>query len=280
MKIRANAKINLFLDITGKRTDGYHNIETVFQEINLYDEIDINLNSGGFSLRCNIKELEGEDNLLKIAYDKMSKYFKDNIGVDVYLDKQIPFGAGLGGGSSDCARFMSVLKDISKADISNEELISLGASLGADVPFFFYGGTCIGKGIGDELETIDKAFSLNLLIVNPGIHVSTKEAYQGCRIKGANSNLQEIIKGFESGDLVRIVSNLYNGFEETVFKKYPEVKDCKEQIRSRGALGSLMSGSGSTCFGIFEDMNRAKQAEEYFINEKKYFACAVETIVR
>ncbi len=280
MKIKANAKINLFLDIVGKREDGYHNIETIFQEIDLSDTIEIDFSNNGFTLRCNIQELEGDDNLLKKAYTEIEDFLPEISGLDIYLEKNIPFGAGLGGGSSDCAAFMNALKDLTDSKISNNKMLSIGSKLGADVPFFFYGGTCIGKGIGDKLEKINHNNKLNILIVNPGIHVSTKEAYQGCIIKGGKQSLNEIVKGFETGDIERIAAHLYNSFEQSVFKTHPDIKACKEKIKKLGAMGSIMSGSGSTCFGIFEDMNRAVQARDFFIEQKSYFAKAVETIIR
>lgn len=281
MKVIANSKINLFLDIVKKRSDGYHNIETIFQEIDFYDTIEINIkkNSKGFKLDCNLKELATEDNLLSIAYNKLLPFIEEPIEVDVYLDKLVPMGAGLGGGSSDCANFMNALIDLAKINISEEELFKIGSKLGADVPFFFKGGTSIGRGIGDELEKLSSRVSLNLLIVNPGIHVSTKDAYEGCVIGGSEKGIEEIVNGIHSGDIEKIAKTLYNGFETSVFKKFPEIKQCRDDIKKMGAIGSLMSGSGSTCFGIFETEALALQAAEDF-KKKKYFSKVTKSITR
>jgi 4-diphosphocytidyl-2-C-methyl-D-erythritol kinase len=280
MKIRANAKINLFLDIIKKREDGYHNIETVFQEIDFFDELDIELIDKGFRLTCNIKELETDDNLLRRAFDVVYPYFNKKIGIKVHLEKFVPFGAGLGGGSSDCANFINSLLSLTKSHISEEDLYPLGAKLGADVPFFFKGGSAIGRGIGDELEQIPVKTVLNLLIVNPNIHVSTKEAYSGCVIGGGGNNLHEVTKGLKTGDIERVARYLYNGFENTVLKKYPEIQELKDLINKCGAIGALMSGSGSTCFGIFENEDKAKSAYDTISKKTSYFTRFVESIIR
>jgi 4-diphosphocytidyl-2-C-methyl-D-erythritol kinase len=276
MDIRANAKINLYLDVVGKRPDGYHNIETVFQEIGLYDKLAVKDIKDGFKLTCNIKELENDDNLLKKAFDGFCEITGKAGGIEVHLEKIVPFGAGLGGGSSDCAAFLSALNKSKEA--KDDELVRLGTKLGADVPFFFYGGVCIGRGIGDVLEQIPSKMVFDLLIVNPGIHVSTKEAYAGVELGGGRT-LKDLLTGLKEDDLEKVASSLYNGFEKSVFKKYPEIEVCKEKIKEIGALGALMSGSGSTCFGIFEDSDKAVEASFEF-KKMGYYSVAVKSILR
>lgn len=280
MSIFANAKVNLYLDIVSKRSDGYHNIETIFQEITLCDILDIEVTDSGFQLTCNIPELENDDNLLKKAYDMLKPSFEEEFGVQVHLEKLVPFGAGLGGGSSDCANFMLALKTISGADISDAELVKIGAKLGADVPFFLQGGTAIGRGIGDELEKIPVNFGFPMLLVNPGIHVSTKDAYSGCVLGGGSDKFTKILSGLKSGDVVRVAENLFNGFEQTVFQKFPEIQELRDLIKGSGALGSAMSGSGSTCFGIFENTDSARNAAERISKNKKYFTKVVNSVSR
>jgi len=282
MLLKANAKINLYLDIVGKRPDGYHNIETVFQEIEIYDELQIvaeNSSQNNFNLSCNNSELATDENILKKAYDKLLPYFNKTLGLRVNLTKNVPTGAGLGGGSSDCACFISSLLTIADIKISNEMVLKIASNLGADVPFFFYGGTCVGRGIGDIIEKISSKLGMILLIVNPKIHVNTKEAYAGCIIGSEPGGLKNLIEGLASGDIEKISGFLYNGFEKSVFKNYPEIQQCKEDLKMTGAIGSLMSGSGSTCFGIYHDVSSARNAEEFF-KKKNYFTKVVNTVIR
>lgn len=265
----ANAKVNLCLYILNRRRDGYHNLFTVFQEIDWYDVISIsvsdtqpkrNLGTTQQPLRvffeCDHELLQdGSENLAVKAVKLMAARF--GCGGDVWLGlkKNIPLGAGLGGGSSDAAQVLLALNELWHLHVSMDDLIPIARQLGADVPFFLFGGTMVGEGIGDYLTRIDWEYRKWLVLIYPHFLISTSWAYQNVKLTLTNAP--------ESGNFgSKFPDSLeyYNAFESVVFSKYPILSELKAKMLSFGAEGSLMSGSGSTIFGIFSSDEMATEA--------------------
>ncbi len=257
MKINllAPAKINLFLEITGKRPDGYHTLESIMQTVSLYDEITIEDASGnGIILECDNKELPVDStNIVYRAAEAVKKHFNIDKGVKIFLKKVIPMGAGLGGGSSDAAAIIKGLVQLWRIKTSKDEMERIGAKLGADVPFFITGGTALCEGVGEKITPLPLVKGINIVLVNPGFGVSTQSVY-----KNVTFPLTNIIKIHK---IKRLICNgsfngknasdvCFNRLEEFVFGGYPEIADIKSVLIRLGCP-SLMSGSGATVFGIF-----------------------------
>lgn len=265
---KARAKINLTLNILNKRDDGYHNLESVFQRINLYDEIYIEKNNlDTIVLHCNIKELENENNLIYKAYVKLKEKYSTISGITVNLIKKIPMQAGIGGGSGDCASFLIAMNKLFNLNMNIQELINIGKNLGADVPPCLFKGTVKGEGIGEIITKIDSNLKFYLVIVKPELSCNTGEMYR--LIDNTNViqeyNTDKVINALETNDMQRLCNNLFNVFEHVISHK---VINIKEELTSNGAIGTLLAGSGSCIFGIFENKETAKKA--YCILKEKY----------
>jgi 4-diphosphocytidyl-2-C-methyl-D-erythritol kinase len=259
MKVRAYAKINLGLHVLGKRSDGYHDIETVFRLIDLYDELEMVGNDQGTHFSSNRPELSNDNtNLCLRAAHLLRDLTGCHMGVEMRLTKRIPIGAGLGGGSSDAAATLKGLTKLWSLDISLEELQTISESLGSDVPFFFTGQTAHATGRGEILESFVLPLPYSILVATPAIQVSTAWAYSSLKLgdKRKRSKLKDLLSG-SIRDLGSLRRELTNDFEETVFQQYPEILKLKEKILSGGAELALMSGSGSSVFGFFSTAERA-----------------------
>ena len=238
MIVRANCKVNIGLHITGKRNDGYHTLETLFYPIyGLYDVIDIN-HSDTFQFECNGIDIqcEQQDNLVIKCYNKFRAHFPQIGPIKIRLTKNIPSGAGLGGGSSDAAHTAIALNELFHLSLSKEQLADIVASLGADCPFFIYNVPCLAKGIGEILTpTIDEYVGRYIVLVKPDIAISTREAYNGID---------------QLGELP--FKEKFNDFELSVFPNHPILKEIKQQLLNHGAHYASLSGTGATVFGIFD----------------------------
>jgi 4-diphosphocytidyl-2-C-methyl-D-erythritol kinase len=260
MKVRAYAKINLGLHVLGKRSDGYHDIETVFRLIDLYDELEIVQNDQGTFFSSNNPDLSDDStNLCLRAAHLLRDLTGCHMGVEMRLTKRIPIGAGLGGGSSDAAATLKGLTKLWSLDINPEELQTISESLGSDVPFFFTGQTAHATGRGEILESFVLPLPYSILVATPSIHVSTAWAYSSLKLseKRKLPKLKELLSG-SLRDLGSLRKELTNDFEEKVFQKYPEVLKLKEKFLSGGAELALMSGSGSSVFGFFSTAEKAR----------------------
>lgn len=266
--INSFAKINFGLNVVSKRTDGYHNIETIFYPIKLCDII-VYEKSDKFSFTSNNKIIrEDENNLIIKAKDFLEKRSKKTLSVHIELQKHIPIGAGLGGGSSNAASTLLSLNELFGLNITEQELKDIALQLGSDVPYFLDPKPKIAEGKGEILRKINFEINYPLLIVNPGIHVSTKWAYQNIKPKNTLRKLHEIIEsGFD--DFSKLKGIVKNDFEEIVFEEYPELNEIKSQLYFSGAMFALMTGSGSTLFGIYPDLPAAEKAEKMF--KEKYY---------
>ncbi|MDO5570814.1 MAG: 4-(cytidine 5'-diphospho)-2-C-methyl-D-erythritol kinase [Bacteroidales bacterium] len=248
-----NAKINIGLSVVNKRADGYHDLETIFYPIDWCDSLEIienNENDCRFYQSGIIIDGDSENNLVLKAYRKLKKQF-DLPPVDIFLHKTIPFGAGLGGGSSDASFTLKLLRDKFILPLDNNELLSIASQLGADCPFFIENKTVFASATGNEFTKID--FSLkgyNIAVVKPSFGVSTKEAFGNIKPQKPKTSVMEAV----NHPIENWMEFLKNDFETTVFKLYPGLEKIKQTLYNNGALYSAMSGSGSAVFGIFNEI--------------------------
>jgi len=263
--LESPAKINLRLEILGKREDGYHELKTIFQKISLCDTLHFSLKNGrGISMTADHPDLPvGKTNLIYRAAQSILKKSNYKGGVAVQIKKRIPLGAGLGGGSSNAAATLKGLNQLLETNLSRKELMELGLKIGADVPFFFLKGAALGSGIGERLKKIEVP-DLWFVLIYPNFEVSTRWAYQNFdnRRKGKaltnqqlHINLDKFLKTPE-----RVSQILFNHLEAVVSKEYPQVDVMKKMLFSAGAMGALMTGSGPTVFGLFPEATIATRA--------------------
>jgi len=263
ISIKTPAKINFGLNIVSKRDDGFHNLETIFYPINLFDEIIIK-EDDHFSFNTANKQLKGEDNnsLMK-ANEIFSEYTGIEITTSVTLKKHIPIGAGLGGGSSDGAAALRGFNHFYSAGLSNDELSILALRIGSDAPYFIEPKPKFASLRGEVFESITLEIKKPILIVNPGIHISTKWAFSKIIPQVPFYSLR-IIDQLAYNNFNELNALITNDFEKVVFPEYPEIRKLKERIYRLGAEFSLMTGSGSTVFGIFPDQASALSAASGF----------------
>ena len=254
MKLLARAKINLYLDILGKRDDGFHELETVFQSVSLSDELFFEKTEQGIALELDQPDISaGPDNLVYRAWRIMKDAFPDKIrGVKVRLIKRIPHGAGLGGGSADAAAALTALNRMYNLGLSPERLGKIGSALGMDVPFCVHGGTMLAKGRGEYLERLQRKTGFQVIIVHPGFSISTKEAYSSLGMKGMEGRHRRADpqKIFSSEKFADMRPGIYNYFEEVLLDKYPILRDIKIEVLKGGCEASIVTGSGSAVCGF------------------------------
>ena len=268
MICKSYAKINLALDVIKKREDNYHELSMIMQSIGLYDTLTINkTDKAGINLSSDKPYLPTDSK--NVAYKATELFFQRaeiKCGIDIFIEKNIPVGAGLGGGSSNAAAVLLALNDIFGQPIKHEELIELGKTAGADVPFCMLGGCAHAGGIGEKLTSINSALNVTYVLVKPKLSISTSEVYQGLDISQIDSrpDIDEVISGITAGDIRKISANTANVLESVVLKRHPGIEKLKIKMKNFGAKIALMSGSGSTVFGMFTDKHKAYKAYEYF----------------
>lgn len=252
MLVFPNAKINLGLQITERLPNGYHSINTCIYPIPLKDALEFvpakkktSFSSSGSSIPS-----DGKDNLVLRAYKLLKRDFQLP-ELDIYLHKSIPIGAGLGGGSADAAFMLSALNEHFQLFLDDSFLEDYASQLGSDCPFFIANEPAIASGTGTDLEKLDLDLSgLHMVLVNPGIHISTQAAYAGIKPEASSIDLKELLL---SKDFVLWEKELVNDFEVSIFQKHPVLAEIKSQLYERGAIYAAMSGSGSSIFGLFKD---------------------------
>ena len=265
MKLRAYAKINIGLNILGKRSDGYHDLETVFHEIDCFDEIELERHEKVTMTADSILVPIDGSNLCLSAANLLQKEKHVRQGVVIHLKKNIPIGAGLGGGSSDAAAVLCGLNHFWELRLSNNQLRSLAAQIGADVPFFIEGGTAYATGRGEILESISLPLPFWIAVITHLVRISTGWAFSQLVQKrnGKASGLQtKLVKQISNPQ--KLKSIVQNDFEPLVLKTHPELSRVKEKLNEMGAVFSLMSGSGSSIYGFFENDNKALAALSSF----------------
>lgn len=253
IRLRTPAKINIYLSVLNRRADNYHELETLFQAIELYDELVIRKKKGKSKLFVrNSPELQGDDNLIYKALKWVENRCEVRLEVEIELDKQIPVAAGLGGGSSDAAATILGLRELFNLSELSDEIISQGAlSLGADVPFFLTGGAAIGEGIGERLTPFNLKCDYNILLVNPGFLVSTAEIFSAYSRTLTVNKKKGTLRGLLDRG-VALSELLHNDLQQVAETMYPEIGSIRETFVHKGMTDVLMTGSGPTVFALGE----------------------------
>lgn len=288
MLVRANAKINLTLNILGKLENGYHTVDMVMQSVSLADEVRVELLPGsGIELSVSHPSLPCDER--NTAY-KAAELFMEKAGIEglvrIHIEKHIPMQAGIAGGSADAAAVFTALNSLCGQPFTTKQLCDISKLVGADVPFCIIGGTCKASGIGVDLERVEDLPDCSILICKPDIKVSTPVAYKLCDDFGYDVerlNTKNVIDGLKTGNLYTVSSNLYNKFEEVL--GLSDIKRIKNTMLLYGAVGALMSGSGPTVYGIFNNEDRpsiemctAKLSESYddiFLAKPEKSGCVI-----
>jgi 4-diphosphocytidyl-2-C-methyl-D-erythritol kinase len=282
VRLRAFAKINLCLHVVGRRPDAYHELRTIFQAISLHDSLELSITPGTSTLKVglssNDKTLLGPDNLVSRAIDAMSREIGFQGSVSAHLEKRIPVARGLGGGSSDAAAALIGLLRLTKKRIPLERLMEISAGLGADVPFFLFGGRALAVNRGDEIYPLPNGPNQTILVVSPrDIAVSTKDAYEWISAELTKRAKPPKIWGFCALCWSRQGTGISNDFERPVFSRYPRLGEIRDALLERGAADAALAGSGSAVFGIFRNPAQARRAARAFPEDSVF---VVETLSR
>ena len=260
MRLRAFAKINLGLDILRKREDGYHEVRMIMQTIQMYDVLEMKkVKKPGISLSVNYPYIPSDErNLVYKAAKLLMDEFQVKEGVDIRLEKFIPVAAG----SSDAAAAMVGINHLFKLGLSEKDLMDRAVNIGADVPYCIMRGTALAEGIGEKLTRIAQVPDCYVLIGKPGIGVSTKTAYESLQLDKIQSHpdIDGMIRDIENGNLLAMTDKMGNVFESGIIGKYPVIGEIKDLMEANGALKAMMSGSGPTVFGIFDDREKMEAA--------------------
>ena len=264
MRLRAFAKINLGLDILRKREDGYHEVRMIMQTIQMYDVLEMKkVKKPGISLSVNYPYIPSDErNLVYKAAKLLMDEFQVKEGVDIRLEKFIPVAAGMAGGSSDAAAAMVGMNHLFKLELSEKDLMDRAVNIGADVPYCIMRGTALAEGIGEKLTRIAQVPDCYVLIGKPGIGVSTKTAYESLQLDKIqfHPDIDGMIRDIENGNLLAMTDKMGNVFESGIIGKYPVIGEIKDLMEANGALKAMMSGSGPTVFGIFDDREKMEAA--------------------
>ncbi len=264
LELKALGKINLGLDVLGKRENGYHDVRMVMQTVYLYDQIwMVKTKEPGIRLSTNLFYLPvNENNLAYRAAELLMKEFGIQEGIKIILDKHIPVAAGMAGGSSNAAAVLFGMNRMFSLGLSQKELMERGVSLGADVPYCIMRGTVLAEGIGEKLTPLPPMPRCFVLLAKPSISVSTKMVYEKLDSHeiAKHPDIDGIIEGLKGRDLLSVAACMGNVLEKVTVEAYPVIDEIKEVMKKQGALNAMMSGSGPTVFGLFDDKKKAKKA--------------------
>ena len=264
ISLKALAKINLGLDVVRRREDGYHEVRMVMQTIHLYDRLEMEKTATpGIELSTNLSYLPvNENNLVYRAGKLLMDEFGIAEGIKVYLNKRIPVAAGMAGGSTDAAAMLYGMNELFELGLSREQLMERGVKIGADVPYCLMRGTALAEGIGEKLTPLAPMVKCPVLIAKPAISVSTKFVYQNLKLDAdtKHPDIDKLIKDIRAQDLGAIAGDMGNVLESVTIPNYPVIAQIKEQMMDSGAINAMMSGSGPTVFGLFEEEETAQAA--------------------
>ena len=264
ISLKALAKINLGLDVVRRREDGYHEVRMIMQTIHLYDRLDIKrTKESGIQIQTNLSFLPvNENNLIYKAAKLLMDEFSITDGVSVKLDKRIPVAAGMAGGSTDAAAMLFGMNRLFSLGLTKRQLMERGVQIGADVPYCIMRGTALAEGIGEELSQLPPMVKCPVLIAKPSISVSTKFVYQNLKLDDAtiHPDIDRLIDDIRAKNLYDIAAHMGNVLETVTIPNYPVIDEIKKHMLSHGAVGAMMSGSGPTVFGLFDDEATAKKA--------------------
>lgn len=266
MKVKALAKINLGLDVIGRREDGYHEVRMIMQTIHLFDQLIITkTKDSGITIETNLDFLPvNENNLVYKAAKLMKEQYSIKEGIHVTLEKHIPVSAGMAGGSTDAAALMYGMNQMFHIGVKRQNLMRLGQKIGADVPYCLMRGTALAEGIGEKLKSLPPMPKCPVLIAKPGVGISTKFVYENLKLDEhtRHPDIDAQLRAIHAKDLRGIADNMGNLLETVTIKEYPVIQKIKEHMKEHGALNAMMSGSGPTVFGLFETEDMAREAYE------------------
>lgn len=277
LTIQAPAKINYLLDVIRRRSDGYHDLRMIMQRVNLCDDITITLNeTSDLTVTCGKNGVpDGPGNIAWKAARSMLDLAGSKQGATISITKNIPVAAGLGGGSSDAASVLMGMNELLGLKLSDQRLMEIGVKLGADVPFFIFKQTALAEGIGEQLKPMPPMPEAWVLLVNPGVHVSTAWVYNNLQL----TNQRELARLPEFFSTVEdVCAILSNDLEDVTIPAFPVIAEIRNSMLRMGALGAMMSGSGPTVFGLFRDKDTAEKAREALTEDTGWFAVAVKTL--
>lgn len=264
LRLKAYGKINLALDVLGKRQDGYHEVRMIMQTIHLFDRLQIARNtSGNITMSTNLPFLPtNENNLVYKAAKLLKDEFQIKDGIDVKLYKHIPVAAGMAGGSTDAAAVLYGMNRMFGLGLSREDMMQRGVKLGADVPYCVMRGTALAEGIGEKLTALPPMVKCPILIAKPQISVSTKFVYENLKLnkETPHPDIDRLVSDIKAKDLHAIAADMGNVLETVTIPNYPIIAEIKEHMMEHGAINSMMSGSGPTVFGLFENEDAAAAA--------------------
>ena len=264
ISLKALAKINLGLDVVMRREDGYHEVRMIMQTIHLYDRLDIkSTKEPGIQIQTNLSFLPvNENNLIYKAAKLLMDEFSITDGVSVKLDKRIPVAAGMAGGSTDAAAMLIGVNRLFSLGLTKRQLMERGVQIGADVPYCIMRGTALAEGIGEALSPLPPMVKCPVLIAKPSISVSTKFVYQNLKLDDTtiHPDIDRLIDDIKAKNLHDIAAHMGNVLETVTIPNYPVIDEIKKHMLSNGAVGAMMSGSGPTVFGLFDDEDTAKKA--------------------
>lgn len=264
IKLKALGKINLGLDVLGRRPNGYHDVRMVMQTVYLYDQILLEkTDKEGISLKTNLFYLPvNENNLAYRAAKMLIDEFAIKEGVHISLEKHIPVAAGMAGGSSNAAAVLYGMNRLFQLGLTDQELMERGVKLGADVPYCIMRGTVLAEGIGEELTPLPAMPKCHVLLAKPPVSVSTQKVYEKLDAQEVTKHpdIDGILLGLQTGDLKKITSSMGNVLENVTITEYPQIERIKDVMKEEGALNAMMSGSGPTVFGIYDDRMLARRA--------------------
>lgn len=264
MKKKSYAKINLILDVIEKRQDGYHNIDGIMQMIDLYDEVEVKI-SDKFEITSNSKDIPlDEKNLVYKVYKALKEKYKFNERFSILIEKNIPVSAGIAGGSTNSAVVIEMIDEILGLNMSLDDKKQIGKSVGADIPYLLVGKTARTRGIGDELEILDSLPTTDILIVNNSVEIATPYVYSNIVPSGNSDRIDKLINVYKNKNYDEFFKGLYNVMEKVSISYCPEIQNIKDKMYEFNCIKSLMSGSGPTVFGIFNDDKDIKKAYDYF----------------
>jgi len=278
MKINSPAKINLFLHVIGKRPNGYHDIHSLMCGLALSDTLTLDFQASKITVACTHSAVpEDETNIAYRAAECFFDALGHSGGVSIDIEKHIPVAAGLGGGSSNAAGVLSGLNTYYGHPFSNRRLASLALTLGADVPFFICQKPALATGVGENLVFFDRIRAYPIVLIHPEIQVSTADVYNNLNL--GLTNCEQKLKSFPLNEGFNPLRHLCNDLETVTISWYPEISDIKRALLDQGALGSLMSGSGPTVFGIYSDSDQAREAYKTLSKNQRWSCFVTQLLV-
>jgi 4-diphosphocytidyl-2-C-methyl-D-erythritol kinase len=271
ISLDAPAKINLSLDVLGKREDGYHTLQMIMQTVQLHDTISIHKIPYDVEIKCEAPYVpNNSSNIAYKAATAMIDKYGLKTGVRIEINKNIPVAAGLAGGSTDAAAVLKGINSLFDLGLEQNDLMLLGKTIGADVPYCIMGGTALAEGIGEQLTVLPELGNIPVLLVKPRIGVSTAWVYKNLNLSKVNKrpDTEKLISALAARDIKTLAANMVNVLESVTLERYPVIDKIKKELLKYGALGSMMSGSGPTVLGLFDDTAKAEYALNKFKNSR------------